>query len=488
MRATSLSGGPMRRSTGLVLGAATALAVTAAGPALADPVNPGPVTARTAEPGAGTSLYTAIEPGTGALPTSDGIARQLRGLLGTANLGGHVGLSVVDVATGAPLYSSAGGGAFTPASTTKVLTAAAILATAGPEKRLRTRVVELSTPTLAPDPAATATPGATTAPARTLVLVGGGDSMLSSLPPGAKGLPDYPRRAYLGDLVESTAKAMKDAGVGEIKLAFDDSLFTGERAAKTWQPGYTADVVAGVTALSVDQGRIEPLGGGRVVDPSARTATMFAEKLRAAGLKVSGKPERLNAPPDARTVAEIFSAPMSAIVEHMLVVSDNDVAEALSRQVAVETGKPASFDNSAAAVRTVVAGLGVDMGGVEIHDGSGLSRSNIIPPRVLAATLAAAAGPKQTLRPMLAGLAVAGVNGTLGLHFFIPKSVPGRGLVRGKTGSLTGVVSLAAIVPSASGRLLAFDVVADRVPGGYARATRQVWEVIGTELLGCGCS
>ncbi|MGQ0465515.1 MAG: D-alanyl-D-alanine carboxypeptidase/D-alanyl-D-alanine endopeptidase [Sporichthyaceae bacterium] len=457
---------------------AVALAVAAPHSAQAEP---------SPAPSAG-SLYVPIEPGTGVLPTQSGLSARLAGVLGGPNLGGSVAASVVDVSGGQSLYSASGGQALTPASTTKVLTAAAVLSTIGSQARLRTRVVELSAPSLAPTPAA-ATPSVTgpaQAPPRRLVLVGGGDPLLSSLPPGAKGIPAYPARAYLGDLVEATAKAMKDAGVAEIELGYDDSLFPGERAAKTWSRGYTIDVVGPVSALSVDQGRVGPLDGGRVADPSARTAAMFAAQLRAAGLKVLGTPAKTDAPPDARSVAEIESAPMSAIVEYMLVVSDNDVAEALARHVAVHAQRPATFDEGTAAMLAAIRALGVDTTGSVVHDGSGLSRSNRIPPRVLAATLAAA-GTNQVLRPMVAGLAVAGVNGTLGLHFFLPASAPGRGLVRGKTGSLQGVVSLAGLVPTADGRLLAFDVVADNVPGGYGRPARQVWERFATELVRCGC-
>ncbi len=61
----------------------------------------------------------------------------------------------------------------------------------------------------------------------------------------------------------------------------------------------------------------------------------------------------------------------------------------------------------------------------------------------------------------------------------------GQGLVRAKTGSLSGTTSLAGTVVDADGRLLAFAVMADRVPAsvpGRAAADRVV-----AVLAGCGC-
>ena len=60
---------------------------------------------------------------------------------------------------------------------------------------------------------------------------------------------------------------------------------------------------------------------------------------------------------------------------------------------------------------------------------------------------------------------IAGVTGTLAERFDTTGTAAGRGVVRAKTGTLTGVVSLAGVVRDRSGRLLVFGFVADRSPG-----------------------
>ncbi|KOG85109.1 hypothetical protein ADK38_38520, partial [Streptomyces varsoviensis] len=90
-----------------------------------------------------------------------------------------------------------------------------------------------------------------------------------------------------------------------------------------------------------------------------------------------------------------------------------------------------------------------------IADGSGLDRDDKASPALLAQVLVRAADPRRPeLRPVLTGLPIAGFSGTLRDRY--DRDSPGRGFVRAKTGTLTGVNTLAGLAVDADGRLMAF--------------------------------
>ncbi|MEW5629237.1 D-alanyl-D-alanine carboxypeptidase, partial [Streptomyces hydrogenans] len=79
------------------------------------------------------------------------------------------------------------------------------------------------------------------------------------------------------------------------------------------------------------------------------------------------------------------------------------------------------------------------------------------------ALLTRAADPAHPeLRPLLTGLPVGGFTGTLAGRY--GQAPAGAGLVRAKTGTLTGVNTLAGTVVTTDGRLLAFAFLAGRTP------------------------
>lgn len=476
----------------LVVAAALAVALAAAVPGAAALDGPTPDPLREVP-----QVLAPVDPAAGTGPTTSGLTAALAAALKADGLGRNVGMSVLDVATGTELFGLGPARALTPASTTKVLTAAAVLAAAGPDTVLHTTVLRVPAP--GPTGGATTAPEATpdpnapgeappAAPAR-LVLVGGGDPLLSSLSTGSTKLPAYPRRASLVDLATQTARDLSSAAITAVRLRYDAGLFPGPAASPFWERSYTGDVVGPVMALSADQGRLGPRAGGRLDDPALHTADLFAAELTKRGIRVLGRPTPGTAPAGSATVADVASAPMSALVEHMLVESDNDVAEALARRVAITRGKPGSFAAGAAAMLGELTALGIDVTGVTLHDGSGLSRANRIPPRVIAAVLAlAAVGPRPELRPLVAGLAIAGGNGTLAGRFGTAPATNARGILRAKTGYLTGVVTLSGLLIDAGGRLLAFDVATDNVKPGSGLTARTVLDRIAGILARCGCT
>ncbi|WP_239161547.1 D-alanyl-D-alanine carboxypeptidase/D-alanyl-D-alanine endopeptidase [Acrocarpospora phusangensis] len=379
----------------------------------------------------------------GPLPAKGTLSALLGDALGDPAVGGKMAGAVLDTETGETLFDSSASTALTPASTTKVVTGVAALASVGADTRLATRVVRTGGTSIA--------------------LIGGGDPTLA----GPKADPKkriYPRPATLATLAARTAKALRASGTKSVSLRYDASLFDGPKTAPGWKPTYVPEgSAAPVTALAIDEGRVSPEMDARSADPPLATATAFAALLEKAGIKVNDNIRPGTAKPGSPELARVESAPVYQLVERMLTLSDNDLAEALARQVAISERLPHTFAGQAQAVHQVLARLGADQG-VEVHDGSGLSTSNRITPAALAKLIALAASPKHPeLRTLLSGLPVAGYTGTLHDRYDQSDSRAGAGLVRAKTGTLNGVNTLTGLVYTGDGRLLSFAFMANDV-------------------------
>jgi D-alanyl-D-alanine carboxypeptidase/D-alanyl-D-alanine-endopeptidase (penicillin-binding protein 4) len=128
----------------------------------------------------------------------------------------------------------------------------------------------------------------------------------------------------------------------------------------------------------------------------------------------------------------------------------------------------------------------VPVTGAVLTDTSGLGDGSLIPPQALTEVLALAAGTEQPqLRPILSGLPVAAVSGTLRGRFSGADQKAAGGVVRAKTGTLTGVSSLAGTVVDSDGRLLVFAAMADRVEATVA--ARTALDRLAATLAACGC-
>jgi serine-type D-Ala-D-Ala carboxypeptidase/endopeptidase (penicillin-binding protein 4) len=405
---------------------------------------------------------------TGSTPTEAGIQAALTQLTKSAALGQPPAIAVVDALTGRALYGANADRAATPASTTKITTAVAALTAPGPDHRITTRVV----------------PGATPG---TIVLVGGGDPTLTAL--DGKQYEGRYQPARLSDLAAATAAALKTAGTAQVKLQYDTTLYTGPPL-HVIGPN---ENIAPVVSLTVDEGRTNPTITGkesaRLSSPGADAAKKFADMLKAAGVEVEGAPTAGTAPVGgAPDLASVQSPPLSAFVEQMLTVSDNDMAEALLRQVAIAKGQPVSFQGGTVAARQVLESLGIAYGASNLKDGSGLDKDDKLTPKTLVETLSVAASPAHPeLRTALTGLPIAGFTGTLSTRYApTGPAADAAGVVRAKTGSLTGVSTLSGVVRDRDGRLLAFAILADKVPGD-ADAARAVIDRMAAALADCGC-
>jgi D-alanyl-D-alanine carboxypeptidase/D-alanyl-D-alanine-endopeptidase (penicillin-binding protein 4) len=204
---------------------------------------------------------------------------------------------------------------------------------------------------------------------------------------------------------------------------------------------------------------------------------------------VIGVPEPARAHAGDEELARVTSPPLSQIVEHTIATSDNEAAEVLARQTAIAAGEPASFEGGATAVLDVIAGLGVPTDGAQVYDGSGLSRDNRLDPDALTAVLEAASAPEHPeLRSVVTGLPVAGFTGSLAYRFTQSRDELGRGSVRAKTGTLTGVSGLAGTVLDRTGTPLVFAFLADRIDPVDTLEARATLDAVTSALAACRCS
>lgn len=494
-----------RRAAGLGVSSVTVLTLLVGGWVWADAADlaPGPLTSRApapapappppepsltppAVPGLAVEQRAAVDPAAPAPVDARALAEVVAPLLADPALGPSPALSVRDLATGAEIAQSRSAEPVEPASATKLVTAAAALRVLGADHRLLTEVGWQTG-----DSRAGGRPA--------MVLVGGGDLLLAA----GEGDPDATvGRVGLLDLARS-AVAAATAGrdpllvpgvVDAVDVVVDDSLL-GEGPAPGRAPADTF-FASPPSSLAVDGG---DLGGGRGRDavPATTAGAAFATALGTAleealgdgapgvgGVAVSTEPVTRTA-----VVAQARSAPVADVLAHLLLTSDNTVADSVAALVAAELGAPTAFPAAAATVVGVVEqDLGVDLGPTVLVDGSGLTDGSSSTAGALTALLGAAAaapvGDDLALLPQL--LPVAGLEGTLSERFTDDdRSDAGRGVVRAKTGTLTGTTALAGVTTTASGRGVAFALLSDQVPAGGTAAGRAAADRVAAAVTAC---
>lgn len=431
-------------------------------PASTRPTTPPPTPSLAASlgpaPGLPAPVLAAADPG--RAPDAAKVAARIRAVQ-VKGSGLPATAAVLDVGSGRTLFSRSPDRLAIPASTTKLLTSAAVLSVLGPERTFTTRVVN-------------SRPGQ-------IVLVGGGDPYLS----GRTAAGTFPQRASVVDLAQATAAALRKTQVRRVSLGYDDSLFVGPRWHPSWPAAY-ADQVTPVSSLWVDEGRANGRSPGpRVANPSLRAAQAFAAALSQQGITVTATaPAR--AKPPAPVLASVQSMPLACIVEQLLLTSDNDAAEVVLRHGALGADRPGSFADGAAVIRDQLTRLGVWAPGTRVVDGSGLSRQTQVSAETMVELLRLAAGQQHPeLRALITGLPVAGVEGSLRMRFFDDQSLAGRGVVRGKTGTLRKVNSLAGFVRARDGSMLVYAFLFNDPENDYAA---RVWlDRASAALSSCGC-
>ena len=206
-----------------------------------------------------------------------------------------------------------------------------------------------------------------------------------------------------------------------------------------------------------------------VDDPPMVFGELLRARLRARGIEVGevvrprGNERFLDSQP-----LHIIRTTLPLIIERTNTDSQNLFAEALYKRMGQElTGRPGSFENGAAAVRSFLSEpnrLGTDATAMQIADGSGMSRDNRVTARGIVRLLASMWDDEPLRTPYINSLALAGRdeggeyfgNGTLNRRTRRFDTLPEGVWVRGKSGYLNGTSALSGYAILPSGRGVAF--------------------------------
>jgi D-alanyl-D-alanine carboxypeptidase/D-alanyl-D-alanine-endopeptidase (penicillin-binding protein 4) len=346
---------------------------------------------------------------------------------------------VVNTANGQVLYSSRASDAARTASVMKILTSVVVLETLGADYRVTTRVYQDAS-----DPGR-------------IFFVGAGDITLSRTEPGKQSV--YRDAPKLSSLASQIRAALGGTEVHTIVL--DSSLWSASNGDgewhDTWDPrGLTEGYMAPVSALQVDADRDNP---ARQSSPRSQTPVMRAgEWLREAiGDTALNATLRIGTvPTSAVQVASVQSQPMSRWISYMMASSDNALAEAMGRLVAIDLGRAGSMSSLTPAFQAVLSPLGVRVNDIFIQDASGLSRNSLVSPLTVNQVLALVDSSSR-YQLVRSSLSTAGQPGSLGTRFRGDQA-DAHGRIFAKTGWIRTGYSLAGFINARDGSRLAFTV------------------------------
>lgn len=183
--------------------------------------------------------------------------------------------------------------------------------------------------------------------------------------------------------------------------------------------------------------------------------TRFEQALKKKGIHI-GVLKKAECPSDAVLLKSI-STPIDEVLGRMMKESDNLYAEAVFYALAAKDGKPyASRKEAMYSIEKMIGFLGFEPAKYRVADGSGLSLYNYLTPELETALLRYAFSRQEIFTSFYESLPIAGVDGTLKKRMI---DTPAFNNVRAKTGTLTGVYSLAGYATAANGHQLAFCII-----------------------------
>ena len=442
---------------------------------------------------------------------------RVEGIVGFRSLelaGARIGVVVYDLATEKEIVAIDGDGLYNSASNTKLVTAAATLAMLGPQFRYYTALYGLEV-----DPQGVLKGD--------LYVRGRGDPSLGTselyqlvremkqngvkkiegrivvdadyfdnrdLPPHFEEQPrnQAPYRAPIASTslnFNSVTVSLRPAptGIGPCEIIIDppNDYVLVESAVETVSSGRTRIRMESKTTkdnlklmvsgqLRIDDG--VKSYRRRIPDPVRYLGTTLRGAIAGHGIAIDKKKKIIagQVPKLARPLAWRVSEPLAVLVRGLGKYSNNFVAETLLKTVGAvkrpDQHKPATWDDALIAVRGWLEGtVGWKRDSYYYGNGSGLFSSNRFSPREITILLAAAYRDFRFGPDFVASLSIAGVDGTISRRM---SRGPAAGLVRAKTGTMSGVSTLSGYAALDGRAPVAFSILVNGFGDGQAPSAR----------------
>ncbi len=221
--------------------------------------------------------------------------------------------------------------------------------------------------------------------------------------------------------------------------------------------------------ISSVQGNI--IGAGPLTvfdsDEGLQAARGLRRALLRQGIPVAGSPAVGTAPPSVYLVYREASTSLHEYIQAINLYSDNQRAVRLLRSLRTSFG---GDDTPYGFIGELWAEAGLDVSGLQLIDGSGVSHRNRVSPDLLTSLLAEMTDDDGQLSVLLDSLPLAGVRGTLSGRM---KDTVAEGRVYAKTGTLNRVSCLAGYITVDEAPYLAFALMMD----GYSCPVSKVRKI-----------
>lgn len=197
---------------------------------------------------------------------------------------------------------------------------------------------------------------------------------------------------------------------------------------------------------------------GALPNPAKHCADLFASYLRTHGISISSNSMQIYTEPDSlRIVLDYYSSDYYTLAQYTNLTSNNIYAESIFKYLGYKKHGKGTFANGTKVVNDYFREKKLNVGGVKIVDGSGLSQQNKVTADFVCRYLMAI-GKEPFFGDFLRSLSKVGESGTA--KNLLP-SLPAGMTVRLKTGTMDGVKAYAGYIDAANGDRLAFAIISN---------------------------